>query len=58
MEWQYDKNIKPNKANMNAMDYSLKEMNGMGHGLKKMDEMNYGLEKINDNVTKAEVMRG
>ena len=30
----------------------------MGYGLKEMNEMDYGLKETNDNMTKAEVMRG
>ena len=61
-----DKSIKPNKANMNEMDYilkkikevdyDLKEMNDVDCRLKKMNEMDYGLKDLNDNVIKAQVM--
>ena len=43
-----DKSIRPNKANMNGIDYCL----------KKMNEMEYGPKKMKDKVTKAELMRG
>ena len=51
-----DKSIKPNKTNMNEIDYSLKGMNEMDYGLKKMNQMDSGLKEMNDNLTKAEVM--
>ena len=48
--------MKPNKANMNEMDYGLKEMKKMDYDLKEIYGMAFDLKKMNDNMTKAEVI--
>ena len=46
LKGQRDKSVKRNKANMNEMNYDLKEMNEAEYGLKKMNEIDNGLKEM------------